>query len=297
MNNNIENYLGEKVYKCKCIGGRLNLDWKGYSFCHFFEVGSQKMEVDGRITPEKYLSEVAKKIEQNFLEDAPCRKCSRCSLQTYEKEQITFVTICTTKYCNSDCVYCNGSIADEGEGTNPLVEIKAFHEAGMFAENCLFDWGGGEPTLSPFFEETVCFLEKCNYQQRINTNAILFSNATYDALKRKKCSLRISVDSGTESIFKRVKGTNKYKEVWENIERYAQASDEVYIKYNIFHWNSDFEEADAFLDNCVKAGIKHIYVESEHNAYGKLNNVGPFFFGEQELKFAKYLYSEAQKRD
>lgn len=287
--------LGKPVYKYFNIGERLNFDKSGYSFCHFFEVGIQKLNCKDSITPEKYYDAVVEKIYENFDEDAPCRHCSRCKEEIFEKRPVSFVTINTSGYCNSNCVYCS-SHGILGEGYNPLDYLVEFHEKGAFKKDCLFDWGGGEPTLNPHFEKTVKWIYEHGYRQRINTNAILFSHETYNALLEGQCSVRISVDAGTEEVFRRVKGHEYYADVWKHIGKYCSVSDKVYIKYNIFHFNSEHIEADVFLDNCEKNCVKNIYVEAEHFSYGQIRNVGPLFFEEKELEFAKYLYKEGQKR-
>lgn len=282
-------------FACDEIGGRINYDGNGYSFCHFFEVDIQKMECQDLIlTPELYDKEIERMVKRNANEDAPCRSCSRCRERENVSSKVTFVTINTSKYCNSNCVYCN-SYGVEGEGTNPLQSMKMFKQENRFADNCLFDWGGGEPTLNPFFEECVNWVFANGYKQRINTNGILFSEATYKALKGKKASLRLSIDAGSKKVFQRVKGHCYYDEVWENIKKYCEVSDEVYVKYNIFHFNSEQEEADIFLDRCKEAGVKHIYVEAEHYSYGQNINVGPLYFGEKELAFAHYLFDKAKR--
>ena len=293
----LEDYIGKEVYVCDHIGGKLNIDVDTYSFCHRYEIGAQRIPCTGQLTPALYRAAVADKIEENFRETAPCRACSKCKKKVYVPTRLSYVVICGTWYCNSNCVYCWGSKGEQGQGISPLNKVKEYYEEGMFEQDCLFDWGGGEPTLTPGFGETVRWINNHGFRQRINTNGILYSEETEQALRDERCTLRISVDAGTKEMFCRVKGHDKYEEVWENIGRYASVSEEVYIKYNIFHWNSDLREADAFLDNCVKHNVKKIYVESEHNGYGKRNNVGPFFFREKELSFAKYLYTAAETRE
>lgn len=286
---------GKMVWRCTSVGQRINFDGHGYSFCHFFEVGKQSIPGVKELTPERYYEAVYNKIIENEDPTSPCRKCSQCKHEEYHRKPIVFVTVCTSSYCNSNCVYC-GVNGKEGDGYNPIKYLKQFHTARLFDTSCLFDWGGGEPTLNPFFEETVDWINRQGYRQRINTNAIIFSEATNRALIEKKASLRISIDAGSREVFRRVKGNEYYDTVWENVKKYATVSNEVYLKYNIFDWNSKREEADLFLQKCRDSGVQHIWVESEHASYSRLKNVGPLFFGDKELEFAKYLFEKGKDK-
>lgn len=86
--------------------------------------------------------------------------------------------------------------------------------------------GGGEPTLNPFFEDCVNWIEKQGYFQRINTNAIEYSKATEAALKEGNASLRVSIDAGTKECFHRM-GHEHYETVWDNIKQYRKVSDKI----------------------------------------------------------------------
>ena len=105
--------------------------------------------------------------------------------------------------------------------------------------------GGGEPTLNPFFEDCVNWIEKQGYFQRINTNAeentdagivsatigrdskLLGQKATEAALKEGNASLRVSIDAGTKECFHRMKGHEHYETVWDNIKQYRKVSDKI----------------------------------------------------------------------
>lgn len=292
-------YEGKKVYNCKMhIGQRINYDFNGISFCHEMAIGNKPAEVS-RISSfeafsvENYYVKMKELIGLFQNPDYPCRKCPMCIQEEFHFQPITWVTINTSAYCNSSCVYCMSHFGKKGDGYDPTQSIMEFQELGLFDKDCLFDWGGGEPTQNPFFEKTVSMLVDLGYHQRINTNGIEFSNATYNALKQGKANLRMSLDSGSKECFIRVKGHEKYEEVWGNLEKYASVSDDIDIKYNIFNQNSELEEIDLFLEKCKKIGIKNIHIDGEVSSYQPVINAGPFYFTKKEFDAAHYMEEKA----
>lgn len=155
--------------------------------------------------------------------------------------------------------------------------------------------GGGEPTQNKFFEETVEYISKQGFRQRINTNAIEFSQKTYEALRKGNVNVRVSVDSGTKEVFYIMKGHKKYEEVWDNIRKYSSISTDVDVKYNVCNYNSDVPELEAFLLKCRECGVRNIHIDAEFNSYQKEKNCGPFYFTEKELDAAKYLERRAKE--
>ncbi len=295
MNNKMGDFLEKKIYACSFMGKRLNLNPYTFSFCHETFAGRLN---GGELTDsllEDYNKALYDLIEYNMCEESPCRKCPKCIEKVYEKEKITFVAVSPTDYCNSSCIYCAGHYGKEGMGYNPIKYIEQFYEADMFASNCFFDWGGGEPTLSPFFESSVKWLFMHNFFQRINTNAIIYSETTQQALQAGMACVRISIDSGTRKCFEMVKGHEHYDAVWENIAKYCNISEEVYIKYNVFNYNSDEEEIKTFVNKCKIAGVKNIIIDAEISSYQPSSNAGPFYFTQKEFAAAHLLEKMAKE--
>lgn len=263
--------------------------------CHEAQVGDRILGTIEDLSVESYNKAIAKLIEDNRCKSAPCRCCSKGKEYVFKQEKITFVTVNPSFHCNSNCIYCHAHFEKKGIDYNPVIYLQEFHDKQIFDRDCFFDWGGGEPTLSTYFEETVDWINKRGYRQRINTNAIIFSKTTYEALENGKACLRISVDSGSRECFELMKGTMEYDKVWENIGKYAEASSELYIKYNICNYNSDNAEVETFIKRCVDCGIKHILIDAEISAYQRAKNAGPFYFTNKELEAAKYMWVLARE--
>lgn len=293
---NLGKYENKKIWVCDFWGTRINLQEPFLSLCHDTYVGQQIIGCLENYSPDKYYSRLAEIVEENNASvDSHCRKCEKCKLQTFNYKKLNWVTINTAWYCNSSCIYCAGHYASEDDGHEVLSVIKKFHEQKLFESECLFDWGGGEPTLNPIFDETSKWLTEHKYVQRINTNGIVYSNAVEDALKKGYAILRLSLDSGTSNCFEKVKGHSAYEQVWNNIARYRKVSSKIYLKYNVFNYNSDLSEIDVFLEKCKEIQIENIIIDGEVTSYQPNKNAGPFYYTYKEFMAMHYLHDEAER--
>ncbi len=291
----LEQYEGKEIYNCQFIGTRLNYNTNTFSLCHEAQVGDRILGKLEDVSPESYYQALSELIVANEKEDAPCRHCTKCKKEVFYQRKLDYIILATSNRCNSSCIYCMSHFGDNTGEFNPIPSLEEFYKQGLLAENCFFDWGGGEPTIGNYFEECVDWISRYGYWQQINTNAILYSENTARMLSEKAGNVRISVDSGSFDGFYRIKGHKGYDAVWENIGKYCALSNEVYIKYNVCNYNSDKEEMDAFLIQCKKHGVKHILVDGEISSYQPMRNAGRFYFREKEHDAARYLYEEAKK--
>ena len=297
MEKYLKKYENKNVWMCDFFATRINLQEPLLSLCHDTYVGQQIIGDLLNYSPDRYYKRLAEILDDNEQSlNAHCRQCEKCKRQKFEYRKLNWITINTSWYCNSSCIYCAGHFASEDDGHEVISIIKKFHDQGLFDTNCLFDWGCGEPTLNPIFEETVKWITDHRYLQRINTNGILYSKTAEYALRSGHTGLRLSLDSGTESCFKKVKGHSGYNEVWNNIARYRKVSSNIYLKYNVFNYNSDLSEIDAFLDNCLKAKINNIIIDGEVTSYQPQNNAGPFYYTKKEFEAMHYLQEKALER-
>lgn len=304
----LSKYEDKQIYTC--IGGMqgnaFNFDKNGISICHAAELGKRKpveiynfLQVEN-LTPENYYARIEEILDACQNENYPCRTCSYCIQKTFNFYPISGITINTTAYCQDACIYCGAHFDEKPTGYSILSIIEQFHRLELLSSHCLFDWGGGEPTSSPFYEETVKWVAEHGYNQRFNTNAVYFSQSTFDALKAGKGVLRVSPDSGTPKGYLQVKGRDHYDAVWRNISKYAVSGGEIYIKYNIFNLNSGDEELGAFIEKCALINEKNaniiVLIDAEVTAYQPRKNSGPFYFLKKEFDFAHKMLDMAQKR-
>lgn len=285
----------KEIWCCDFFGTRINLQNPYLSLCHDAFVGQRKIGYLKDYSPHEYYEKLIEIARDNEYEKSHCRRCQKCKKQIYKFRKLNWVTINTSWYCNSSCIYCMGHYASPEDGAEVLNVIKQFHELGLFDEDCLFDWGGGEPTLNPIFNETSEWLIKHNYCQRINTNGIKYSSIVEDALKHNRTTLRLSIDAGTEECFKKIKGTNAYYDVWNNIKEYRKYSDQIYLKYNFFNLNANKNEVDVFLAKCKEIDIRYLIIDAEVKSYQPDKYAGPLYYTQESFDGMHYFYDKAFK--
>ncbi len=293
-----EKHEGKKLFYCYSMGGRINFNADNISLCHGIEVGDicLKSKIDDEISPKWYIEKIEKIIDECQKKEYMCRGCSNLKYGTFHFEGIKVVTINTTRKCNSKCVYCPVCQDKSGDSYDPLPFIKSFIQAEIIAEDCLFDWGGGEPILNEYFIDTFNYLCEKGYRQRVNSNCILFSDTIYAALKKGNCILRTSLDAGTEKSFLRVKGVNKFGEVCSNIEKYVQANnDKVLLKYVLNSSNCESESIIGFICFCKRVGVERVCLDADLFSYASNEYNGPLFFTDRELAAAHLFVKLAEK--
>jgi molybdenum cofactor biosynthesis enzyme MoaA len=139
----------------------------------------------------------------------------------------------------------------------------------LFSDNCNFYWGGGEPTIFPQFNQIANFLMENNYKQLVNTSGIVWSEVIQSGLKKGKLIVQVSPDSGTAETFYKVKGSNKFNEVWNTINKYCEFPSSVTIKYIVFSLNSTTEEISTFIKMCLENNVRRIEISCEsRSAWG-----------------------------
>ena len=127
-------------------------------------------------------------------------------------------------------------------------------------------WAGGEPTIIKDFEESLDMMVEYGVGNEIATNSTVFSNAIHKNLgPYKKLSMKTSIDCGTRETFLKMKGKDSFDAVWANLTKYAATGGLVSAKYIISNDNVDIKDLEGFVYNVIKAKIKEVYVDINHN--------------------------------
>lgn len=285
--------------RCYAIGGRVNFNEDTVSLCHGIDIGDKiiwDISCGFDFTPFIYMQEIEKLNSKNQEEHPECEGCSNLREGNAESKKIEIITINPMYYCQNRCIYCGNFKGSINSKYNPLPIIKAFIDEGLVAENCLFDWGGGEPTISDIFEETFIYLLEHGYMQRVNTNAIKMSEVVLNNLDNNLVSLRISLDSGNYESFLATKGRNLFDRVVKNVRCYREKTENLLLKYVITNSNSDENSLKDFLDLASELNVKAICIDTDMLSYGWSDYHDMLRFTEKELSAAHYLQCEAHKR-
>ncbi len=190
-----------------------------------------------------------------------------------EEDYINFLQFNYWIACNSKCTYCyevqNRKIFEKIKPYNTVPIIKEMIEKNILRPGGEVSFGGGEPTIAPEFEELINLLTENGFRNmRIHSSGIKFSPAIENAIKKGVLNVVISVDSGCEKTYKKVKNVNAYKKVIENMKKYAQANKNGYglmtSKYIIIpNVNDNRKEIDMWIDSVVKVGGKWLALDIE----------------------------------
>jgi len=179
--------------------------------------------------------------------------------------------------CNMKCTYCSLAIAHfEMPAYYYLAEpaIDSLVANGWLSPGAQATWGGGEPSVSKEFQQITSKLLAAGCSFDINTNATRAVPAIEEALRLGRCSLAISVDSGTPETFYRVKydsdhpvtvhGRPAFDVVWETIARYAELSREsVVVKYIFMPTTTGEADLQGFVDLCLAHGVGRVMLTPE----------------------------------
>ena len=202
-----------------------------------------------------------------------CRFLKKQIVPKIQKENIfKFFTINHFTKCNSNCVYCAIGRKTLDINYRLLPILKDMVKQKLIDKSCLFNWGGGEPTICSEFEQIASFLHKNSYRQAINSSGIKFSQTILEGLKDGSMSIQISPDAGTEETYIKIKRQNNFNKVWENIKKYAQYPNMLFVKYIFFSMSANENDIRLFIEKCIECGVKNIVIDCESNSVSNPNS-------------------------
>ena len=245
----LDNYYGEKI------------DWKS-----FFKIkrNYRNQMKNGNIIPE-------------------CKNCVYLQEREWDDEDyISFINFNNWTICNEHCVYCwlNDPNQPHQKQYNVYPALKDMAEKGYLRKGGHITIAGGEPCSAPEFNDMInLFLEYDLNPIRVLTNASIYSDAVEKGIKSGNINIVVSVDSGTQEMFKQVKRRDFYHKVWENISRYCAVQpypDRVKTKYIFIpNLNDNKEEVDAWVNKSIASGVKHLVIDVEMMYYNEYNGELP----------------------
>lgn len=190
-----------------------------------------------------------------------------------EEDYINFLQFNYWVACNSKCTYCyevqNRKLFEKIKPYNTVPIIQEMIDKKILRPGGEVSFGGGEPTIAPEFEELINLLTKSGFKNmRIHSSGIKFSPAIANAIKKGVLNVVISIDSGCDKTYKKVKNVNAYKKVIDNMKKYAEANQNGFglmtSKYIIIpNINDNRKEIDMWIDSVVKVGGKWLALDIE----------------------------------
>ena len=275
----IEEYYGKKCKHCYAMGGRLNFQSNGISLCHSLECEDPYLDfVYGNDNlAVKYLEGIKSLLDSVNSSESTCgcNHCSMLSNELYTVDKIQIITINTSTRCNARCLYCCSHNGESGNPISIIPYIQQLEQRELISKDCFFDYGGGESTLDPFFAENVMYIAEKNYMLRVNTNAFEFSELLSNIIgNHTDYYIRVSIDAGTPETYRKLKGFDKYYDVWNNVERYMSHNSNVMVKYVLCETNCGKSDIEGFVNCCKEFKVKEVYIDIDHGAYAAKDNMG-----------------------
>ena len=197
-----------------------------------------------------------KKEVENLINIDKYEECEGCPyLQRFEKtndEKIKYISLENFTYCNMRCSYCSPKYYGGREPSYDTDSIISDLINGDYLENTHIVWGGGEPTLKPKFDTiTKNLLDSDNVSKiRVLSNSLKFSEHLNDIVSNEKIRIVTSIDAGTQSTFKEIRGKGEIRKVLDNLKTYKQkihSQENLTIKYILTEDNYYSTELDEFV--------------------------------------------------
>jgi Radical SAM superfamily len=182
------------------------------------------------ITKEMIVDKRRRLFEQlnDDTSDIPCKQCSMVQLRP--RGEVTFsslghIDFAPVTLCNLRCTFCGYTKQDAFHGSKyDALEILRVFSPGDTTWDATVDLNGGEPALLPDLDEYLAFFASHRVRVLLYTNAVRYRQSIFDGLAggaiRWVCT---SLDAGTPSSFRRLKGRDAFLQVLENLARYASA--------------------------------------------------------------------------
>lgn len=185
----------------------------------------------------------------------------------YEK-YISWIMFNQSKLCNSNCKYCGDNLSYNKDFYDVYPLIKDLMDKNYFKKGGLVIFQGGEPTLMKNFDKVLMLAVEHDAEIKINTSAIKFSDEICYAMKKGNVFVCISLDSPNREVYKKIKLTDKFDTVVENIMKYAACQTEksvLKIKYILVPGDNDsIEYIDEFFEKMKSCNVKNIVGDLEY---------------------------------
>ena len=160
--------------------------------------------------------------------DIDCKRCLMVEQKRYGDisfSRLDHVDVQHYSICNLRCTYCQYTIQNwRVTPQYDALEILRQFSPEDIEWNAHVDFAGGEPTLLENLEEYLDFFRTRRIRVLMHTNGVKFHQAIYDGLADGSLYwVTVSLDAGTPSTYKQLRGGDYYLHVMENLSRYAVA--------------------------------------------------------------------------
>ena len=268
--------VGELVHifatrlSCKDLDSSLFLGPDEIRACckRFFVDGEQKGDVVLLKAQEDIKLSAIQTAKDKLLADinagrpTDCDGCPYLTRRAIKHTPIDYISLENFSYCNMRCTYCSPKYYGGTEAIYNAGQIigELTSSSGALSDDCHVVWGGGEPTLSPRFEEINKYLQQLPDigKVRVLTNSLRFSKSLQELLENKKVQIVTSIDSGSEALFREIRGKGEISSIVQNLKSYHEALPDkrrLTIKYILMPNNCSSSELSEYVQRISKGGL------------------------------------------
>jgi MoaA/NifB/PqqE/SkfB family radical SAM enzyme len=153
--------------------------------------------------------------------------------------------------CNERCAYCPYTRDNNfvGPQYDVLGYLEQFRKRGKLRGDNWIDFSGGEPAMLQNLDEMLnYFLSNKLGTVVVYSNASMYSQRIYDALKKNAIILTTSLDTGVASTYRKLRGADVYSRVIGNLIRYRNSGTSgLWLKYVICDMNRTEDDLWSFI--------------------------------------------------
>ena len=231
---------------CPHIGEYLVIDGFGIKTCCEGNVVNQPSTGNFRNDIVKYMQYCTKLRDD--LNNGKFTSCIECHMlrdgRSYSEIQIKRVNLSTGlpggDCCNLKCIYCTygeslGACNREESVYDMLLILSEQPNIDHITYAC------GDLSVSPHREEIFALWKKEQWRGTIFINAAIYCDSISELLSAGLININVSLDAGTSVTFEKIKGVDCFKNVIENVKRYASADGLIELKYILLEGNNTNE--------------------------------------------------------
>jgi len=256
---------------------------------------------NGEIPDFEKIFEHKQELIKELNENKPT-KCSECVMlrdytETDDENYFSMIAINQIKLCNAKCIYCEDEFRNRKKYYDVFPVLKDIIDKGLFKNDGLVIFQGGEPTLMNDFDKLIDLFIEQNANIKVNTSGIKFSKSLYNALEKGNVQVCVSLDSGNRETYEKIKFVDKFDIVCENIEKYSNAAEkseksEIMIKYLLIPgYNDNLKDIDEWFSLIQTLNIKKVAFDIEYKYIAKNQNNIPLYV----YWLFDYMYNYADK--
>lgn len=286
-----------------CAGHCCNTDNLEYQdrLYLYFDLKNEALDWNHIFEEKRKLRENAKK----GIYPSQCEGCFELTERNWDDEDyINHITAGHIMKCNSRCIYCPTGRIEEWHNREQEVDlkpvIKELEDKNLLRYNGSLRFVGGEPTLIKEFDYLVDLFSSHNVPEiYVPTSGIRLSKSLCKALEKvESAAIVISIDSGCEQTFEKIKGTKFYNIVLKNMQTYLKHSrlkNFIIPKFILLtNYNDSASEIEDWIKFCKKAGFVEVQFDSEHSVSSSENCENKKYIN-RTLKMLEYTEKVANK--